>query len=122
LSGLERIKDIEKVNNLYLSNNKIKKITSAAVSTAGSLVLIDLSSNDIEYIEAGAFSHMNNLREINLEQNPIVDDAVAMRQLNDGVSPNVQILPQNYSDISGDEINFGSGEVDYLEGDIFVFD
>lgn len=122
LSGLERIKDIEKVNNLYLSNNKIKKITSAAVSTAGSLVLIDLSSNDIEYIEAGAFSHKNNLREINLEQNPIVDDAVAMRQLNDGVSPNVQILPQNYSDISGDEINFGSGEVDYLEGGIFVFD
>ncbi|XP_063540461.1 toll-like receptor 3 [Cydia strobilella] len=67
--------DTSKLRNLsylYFNNNKIKKIPKDMFAYLTSLQMLDLSSNIIEEIEMQSFEHLNKLKILKLNSNPLL--------------------------------------------------
>nr|CAI5859065.1 unnamed protein product [Callosobruchus analis] len=74
--GLEEIFDnnfegLKYLEDMILSNNKIRKLNPKSFSHLDSLTSLDLSSNDLQTLPAYTFESLNNLERLDLSMNHI---------------------------------------------------
>ncbi|XP_018425443.1 PREDICTED: leucine-rich repeat-containing protein 32 isoform X2 [Nanorana parkeri] len=79
------------IRSLNLSRNNLRNITKHPLSFYSFLEILDLSSNEISFIEPDTFTNMVYLKEINLSDNNL-DKFVDFKSPGIGLLPNVQML------------------------------
>lgn len=101
LKGIEKIKDIEKVETLNLSQNQIKSLEGldSYLNNFSSLEDLLLSSNNIRIIPKDIFLGLNKLSYLDLSGNEIIDlDVKSFEGLSE-----LEILGLNYNQLTNVE-------------------
>ncbi|CAF0996746.1 unnamed protein product [Adineta ricciae] len=63
---------VDSLNELFLSNNSLHKVTSHTLNGLKSLQTLDLSNNRLRCIDQGSFDQLQTLSELNLQSNPLI--------------------------------------------------
>ncbi|XP_069828049.1 transforming growth factor beta activator LRRC32 [Dendropsophus ebraccatus] len=92
------------INVLYMSKNGLRNLSKTPLTLYSFIEILDLSSNNIHYIQPDTFEDMVSLKEINLSNN-YLERFVSYRSPGLGLLPNVQKLDLSrnslYTDIIG---------------------
>lgn len=102
--GLESIDNINTVKNLILNNNYIRSITIEQFKACPSLVILDLSNNEIESIKSSSHTVLESLRELNLRFNNL--NKMTKAQWNEILLslPRIKKLDLRYNNLYGDQV------------------